>query len=268
MKKLDGLYLIILAAAIVLQISLGDIPADFFAFPVNAAILAALACALAVLYREKPSLAFARWLASGRTSILMLSTLALACIILGLVTQRPEDSFAGLRNIKATWWFVDILLWLIANLIAVLLTRKFRLRFFLNHAGLALALSGMMLGSPDESSEAVAVYRADTGSGMTMTSFKAEYSLNGMPSDYEARLRIDGRDVTIKVNHPYARTVFDDVYLVDYDRSRPEPAYCIVETVHQPWKSVIWLGIVMMMLGAVLLFAQGVSPHKEKEERI
>ena len=42
----------------------------------------------------------------------------------------------------------------------------------------------------------------------------------------------------------------------------------MVETVHQPWKSVIWLGIVMMMLGAVLLFAQGVSTHKVKEERI
>ena len=81
---------------------------------------------------------------------------------------------------------------------------------------------------------------------------------SGGVRNYMADVVVDDVETRIRVNHPYGRTLSEDIYLVSYDRSGGEPQYCVLEIVRQPWKYVMWTGIVMMMAGAVLLFARGV----------
>jgi hypothetical protein len=97
--------------------------------------------------------------------------------------------------------------------------------------------------------------------------FTVAYNLDGMPDSYEVRLMVDDEEVSLRVNEPYALSLVDDLYLVDYEHvSEGETVgYCILEIVRQPWKYMQWVGICMMMLGSVLLFAQGV-PLSERRK--
>ena len=67
------------------------------------------------------------------------------------------------------------------------------------------------------------------------------------------------------MNHPYRLSWAEDIYLISYDRESIVPQYCVVEIVRQPWKYLIWMGIVMMMAGSALMFLQGA---KKKEDRL
>ena len=81
---------------------------------------------------------------------------------------------------------------------------------------------------------------------------------NGSPSEYRALMDIDGREVTLKVNHPYSRRLGEDIYLIGYDVSAgAESRYCVIQIVKDPWKYGVVSGIVMMLLGALLLFING-----------
>ena len=83
----------------------------------------------------------------------------------------------------------------------------------------------------------------------------------------KCKMMVDDDEVSLRVNEPYALSLVDDLYLVDYEHvSEGETVgYCILEIVRQPWKYMQWVGICMMMLGSVLLFAQGV-PLSERRK--
>ena len=249
-----------LALAFVIQAVCGDFPEEVFAFPVNAAVLFFSVVLLVVLHREKPSSGLCRYLASARTSLILFVCLALSCLILGLSSQTGGD-LLGFRHVKYSWWFVYLMTAFMANILMVLITRPFRLRFLLNHLGLFLALAGSFAGSPDKSSVKMKL-TTDPTADMYLTDFRVEYSPNGVPSDFQAEIVVDSKNASLKVNHPYPRTPFVDIYLLDYDKTSQKPAYCIVELVKQPWKYVVWTGVVMMMCGAALLFIQGVNKER------
>lgn len=277
MRKSARILAVYLICAAALQLAFGDFPVAAFAFPVNAAVLFAAAAGLWVLFREKPSCTLSSWLISGNTSILLLSALAVSCLVLGLVRQDPAGAesshgFLGMRNIVRTWWFIAIIIALMANLFMVIISRKTDLRFLLNHAGVLLALAGGFAGASDSSVMRAAVYRDKPSREafrmdgtpevleyeLSMSGFTVEDDGSGGVRNYMADVVVDGVETRIRVNHPYGRTLSEDIYLVSYDRSGGEPQYCVLEIVRQPWKYVMWTGIVMMMAGAVLLFARGV----------
>jgi hypothetical protein len=69
---------------------------------------------------------------------------------------------------------------------------------------------------------------------------------------------VDSKNVTLRVNHPYNRTLSETIYLISYDGERPTDArYCILEVVREPWRWVTVAGIVMLIAGAILMFIQG-----------
>ena len=147
-------------------------------------------------------------------------------------------------------------------------------RFVLNHLGLFIALSAGFFGSADES-----VLRCIVGKGETVTTgfdrygreralghslCLEEFSIylrpDGSPRNFESRVTVDGKITGISVNHPYAAGFGTDVYLVDYDKNSND--VCVFEIVRQPWKYLEWVGIVMMMAGAALMFVQGAAKRR------
>lgn len=272
MKRSVLIVLTIFITGLLIQAIAGYFPAEAFAFPINAAVLFAALAGLWVLWREKPGGAVCRWLASGNASIALIAAFLICCLILGMKMQHADAvSFPGFGNVRRTWWFILISIALMANLFVVILSRRKKgIRFILNHIGVLVALIGCFFGAPDHtvsraivSGEAVHEAVGENGeivplpAAMKLDGFNVELDQRGNVRNYRALIDVDGKKVELRVNHPYRISMSEDVYLTSYDRDNPEPQYCIVEVVRQPWKYLIWAGIVMMMAGGILMFARG-----------
>lgn len=262
----------IFITGLLIQAFAGYFPAEAFAFPVNAAVLFAALAGLWVLWREKPGGAICGWLASGNTSIALISAFLGCCIILGLTRQDAgAASFPGFGNVRRTWWFMLISIALMANLFVVILSRRKKgIRFILNHIGVLVALIGCFFGAPDHIVSRAMVSRdvvreavGENGevvplpAAMSLDDFNVEHDSRGNVRNYRAVIDVDGKKAELRVNHPYRISISEDLYLTSYDRDNPEPQYCIVEVVRQPWKYIVWAGIVMMMAGSILMFVRG-----------
>ena len=272
MKRSVLIVLTIFITGLLIQAFAGYFPAEAFAFPINAAVLFAALAGLWVLWREKPGGAVCRWLASGNASIALIAAFLICCLILGMKMQDADAaSFPGFGNVRRTWWFILISIALMANLFVVILSRRKKgIRFILNHIGVLVALIGCFFGAPDHtgsraivSREAVHEAVGENGeivplpAAMKLDGFNVELVQRGNVRNYRALIDVDGKKVELRVNHPYRISMSEDVYLTSYDRDNLEPQYCIVEVVRQPWKYLIWAGIVMMMAGGILMFARG-----------
>ena len=272
MKRSVLIVLTIFITGLLIQAFAGYFPAEAFAFPINVAVLFAALAGLWVLWREKPGGAVCRWLASGNASIALIAAFLICCLILGMKMQHADAvSFPGFGNVRRTWWFILISIALMANLFMVILSRRKKgIRFILNHIGVLVALIGCFFGAPDHtvsraivSGEAVHEAVGENGeivplpAAMKLDGFNVELDQRGNVRNYMALIDVDGKKVELRVNHPYRISMSEDVYLTSYDRDNPEPQYCIVEVVRQPWKYLIWAGIVMMMAGGILMFARG-----------
>ncbi|MGN0007875.1 MAG: cytochrome c biogenesis protein ResB [Alistipes sp.] len=259
------------AVAAICQLSIPDsFDAAFFAFPVNVALLLLCGAVLWVLCRENPNAALTVALSAPSATFLLISVAVATCLVLGLTSWLKP----------ASWWFFFVFAALIAHLSIVTFRglrsgKPNRLRFVLNHAGLLLALVGGFVGSADAGQWRLRVadggvtseaFAKDGGAirlqhEIGMERFAVEYYADGNPADYQAHLTIDGKPVAVKVNRPYSLSAFDNLYLVDYEHvpAGERVGYCTLEIVRQPWKYLLWTGIVMMLAGSVLLFAQKVS---------
>ena len=272
MKRSVLIVLTIFITGLLIQAFAGYFPAEAFAFPINVAVLFAALAGLWVLWREKPGGAVCRWLASGNASIALIAAFLICCLILGMKMQHADAvSFPGFGNVRRTWWFILISIALMANLFVVILSRRKKgIRFILNHIGVLVALIGCFFGAPDHtvsraivSGEAVHEAVGENGeivplpAAMKLDGFNVELDQRGNVRNYMALIDVDGKKVELRVNHPYRISISEDVYLTSYDRDNPEPQYCSVEVVRQPWKYLIWAGIVMMMAGGILMFARG-----------
>ncbi|MGN0201790.1 MAG: cytochrome c biogenesis protein ResB [Candidatus Cryptobacteroides sp.] len=280
MKKSILIVSSIFLAGLLIQACAGYFPVDALAFPLNAALLFAFLAGLLVLYREKADGAFCRWLASGKASIALIAAFLGCCILLGLCVQKADAaSFPGLGNVCRTWWFIFISIALTANLFLVIVSRRGKgVRFLLNHLGLLFVLAGCFFGAPDHQVSRAAVSeepvreavgedgrRVALPCAISLDSFEVELDRNGNVRNYRGILDLEGKKAELRVNHPFRLSFSEDLYLTGYDRSGESPRYCIVEIVRQPWKYLIWAGIVMMMAGSVLMFVQGTAGKKEKK---
>ena len=95
-----------------------------------------------------------------------------------------------------------------------------------------------------------------------LDNFRTETYENGVPSMYEASVRIGGDEVNLRVNHPYPMTMAEDVYLVSAGK---DGRSCMIQIVRDPWKYGTVAGILLMLAGAFLLFAGG--PRRRRNER-
>lgn len=259
------------AAAVIVQAAAGDFPSGFFEFPVNAAVMLLWIAVLWVLFREKRDSAFMKLMLSMETTLSLIGLFIAACLAQGFSASRLTGS----------WWFIAILLAFLSHIFVVLLRgmshpRPRKLRFFLNHAGLFLALAGGLFGSPDTMDwRTLAVIDRPSREAYDMaghqTALDHEFQLvdrdmesyvNGAPKSYRATVRIDGeKDAVLEVNHPYRLSWKDDLYLSGFN-----PQGCILQVVRHPWKYIEAAGILMLLSGAVLVFLQGPA-GKERKRR-
>ena len=260
-----------LGVSAIVQAIVGAFPLSIVRFPLNVILMALWLVLLVELYRRRDRSKVAQVLLSQAATVISLVLMAAVGIVLGL--QREPASTA--------WPTVVAVLFVLSHLTLVTLrgwrnATGVRWRFVVNHAGLWLALVAGFWGAPDREQVRAMVIRevptreAYDMSGRTTTldcelqlvDFKIDYYAEGQPSMYEAVVSVDGESATLRVNHPHNRTWSEMIYLVSYEVESPDRArYCVVEVVREPWRWLSVVGIVMLIAGAVLMFARG--PRKE-----
>lgn len=169
-------------------------------------------------------------------------------------------------------FFILVLLYLQTVLLCVLLrgwktpSGHIRFHFVLHHAGLLIAIGSAFWGSPDNQELRMALTEGETSrtayqmngkaytleDEISLVSIECEKYEDGRPMQYTATVSIDNQSHEIKVNHPLSRGISEDVYLAS-----AEEDYCILQIVREPWKYFALAGIIMMIVGAVLLFIKG-----------
>lgn len=258
---------IIVAIALILQSTVGDVPLAIFAFPLNIAIIALWLAIVGILYKNRSNLAVAKSLLSIRATWLSLGSMVATGVYLGL--EREPSS---------TSWFVVVgILFTLTHLLLITLRGwrtpgGIRWRFTLLHVGLIVALGAGFWGAPDREQLRMALVEnkpTETAyhiNGMatrldhtiTLRSLNAEYNESGMPTYFDATLEIENELVTLRVNHPHNRTLSEKIYLVSVGQSPDNGSpYCVVEIVREPWQWLSLTGIVMLLVGAVMLFIRG-----------
>lgn len=236
-----------------------------FAFPVNAAILAAILGLSYVLNREKGGSAFVRTAASGRTSVVLMAVFALCCLVIAFF---PKTEF------MRSWIFNIVLVCISINLfLAVLRYRgSHKIRFYLNHIGLLVVFASLSFGSADMIRLRTAVEIGETvetaydrdgrphsiGYPVTLDSFDAGIGEGDARESFSAAVTADGVRRILRVNRPYVKSWKENIYLYGYDRQAgKDSSYCILEFVIQPWKYLTFAGLIMVMAGSVLLLSGG-----------
>ena len=271
---LRGVFIVgaVVALSFLAEVCLGSFPVGIFRYPLNVLVLALWMMLMTMLYRGRANSACARFMLSREATWLSLAMVVAIGITLGL--QRDPSSSA--------WPAVCSLLFVQSHLLLVVLRgwrnkKGIRWRFCLTHIGLLLALGSGFWGAPDREQLRTPVHRFPSSEAYTMEGeprrlpytlelkdFRIEQSENGTPTHYEAQVMVDDTVVTLRVNHPYARTISEKIYLVSFPTSPSGERYAIVEIVSEPWQWLSATGILMLLVGAMLLFIQG--PFKLKIE--
>lgn len=263
---------VVIALSYIVEVCLGSFPVSIFRFPLNILVMALWMVLLTMMYRGRAGSACARFMLSREATWLALGMVVAIGITLGL--QRKPSSTA--------WPVVAALLFVQSHLLLVILRGwrnkgGIRWRFCMTHIGLFLALGAGYWGAPDREQWRTPVHPYPSNEAFTMEGeprvlpytlelkdFVVEHAENGTPTHYEAQVMVDGTMVTLRVNHPYARTMSEKIYLVSFSTSTQGERYAIVEIVREPWQWLSAMGIIMLIAGAMLLFIQG--PRKLKIE--
>ena len=243
---------------------------SFFSFPLNLILALLWIIAVAMSIRHARDSKAVRFMFSPAATLLAIGFFSIACLVIGLTGNRE-----WIHSIP----FITVYIFLMTILLFVVLrgwrvNGVVRWRFILNHVGLLIVLSSAFFGAPDSETLRVQAfkdvpvqeaYRMDgkrvwMSHEIELKDFNVGYYENGTPSAYEAEVAVDGKNVLIKVNHPYSMGLSEDLYLSSYDPEAGE--YCILQLVREPWKYPALGGIIMMLSGALLLFIQG--PRKKK----
>lgn len=242
-----------------------EVPIDIFRFPLNILVVILWLALVGTMYRSWRHSAVVRFMLSRQATWLSLALMAIIGIALGL--ERDPSTTA--------WPVIVSLFFVLSHLCFVILrgwrnAKGIRWRFCLTHVGLLMALGSGFWGAPDREQLRMAVHRYPCNEAYTMGgelkptpysmelwSFCMKHSNNGAPTHYEAEIMVDGKKAMLMVNHPYNRTLAEKIYLVSFGKTLMGESYAVVEIVKEPWQWMTATGIIMLIVGAVLLFIQG-----------
>ena len=266
-------------AGLALQLSVGSVVWEAFAWPANGIVLAGFLAIIALVFLLRKKVYAFQFVGTYQAAIpAMVYALALT-IIMGLTRQQVGGTW--LNNMLSFWPFVLVYVYIATILGVVTLKRMLKLRqsrsireiaFLLNHLGLFLALTTATLGNADMQRVKMICgvgepeWRALAQSGtvkempiaIELKKFIMETYDDGKPKRFASEIQIltkTGKNIetTVDVNKPFEVDGWK-IYQYGYDTQMgPQSQISIFELVSDPWMPWVYAGIYMMLAGAVLL---------------
>ena len=283
-----GLILI----GLVLQLCVGPVAWAAIAWPVNAFVFGGLLALITVAFLLRKRIYAVRFLGTYMAAIPTLVYAVVLTIIMGLTRQDSDGVW--LNDMLSFWPFVLIYVLMAVVIVLVILRRLMHLNcwrrdipFLLNHVGLFLAMTTATLGNADMqrlkmvAAIGVPEWRAVAPNGaiqrMPMTielkRFIMETYDDGSPKRYASEVLIrktsgETVETTIDVNRPVEIEGWR-IYQYGYDTEMGAQSHIsILELVSDPWLPFVYVGIYMMLGGAVCLFIFGGRRGKTTSEVI
>ena len=278
-------------AGLMLQLSVGPVVWEAFAWPTNGIVLAGfLAIIIGMFLLRKRVYAF-RFIGTYQAAIPTLMYAVAMTIIMGLTRQRagglsPEMAVDGtwLNNMLTFWPFVLVYVYMAVILGMVVLQSLLTIRrspftihySLLSHLGLFLTMAAATLGNADMQRLKMITgigqpeWRALTQEGairempmaIELRQFIMETYDDGSPKRFASKIQIlteSGKNIetTVDVNKPVEVEGWK-IYQYGYDTQMGAMSQTsILELVRDPWLPLVYTGIYMMLGGAVCMFVFG-----------
>ena len=271
----------LILVGLMLQLSVGPVVWEAFAWPANGIVLAGFLTVIAAMYLLHKKVYAFRFVGSYQAALPALVYAVVLTIIMGLTRQTANGRW--LNNMLVFWPFVLIYVYVALILGEVILRRVTHLTswrrdipFLLNHLGLFLAMTTATLGNSDmQRLRMVAMvgepeWRALTQEGVVremplaieLKQFIMETYDDGSPKRFASEIQIltkSGKNIeaTVDVNKPVEVEGWK-IYQYGYDTQMgARSQISILELVSDPWLPLVYTGIYMMLAGAVCMFVLG-----------
>ena len=275
----------LMLVGLLLQLIVGPVEWEVFAWPVNGVIMAALLLLIAAMYGLRKSVYAFQFIGTYQAAIPTMVYAVALTIVMGLTRQTGHGSWL---NSMLTFWPFVLIYALVAVILGLVVLRQVRswaavgfaiakFRFsLLFHLGLFVAMTTATLGNADMQRVKMVVskeqpeWRAldERGNvhemplGIQLKKFVMETYEDGSPRRYASEILIQTKkgeptEATVDVNKP-VETGGWKIYQYGYDTQMgAQSAISILELVSDPWLPAVYTGIYMMLAGAVCMFVLG-----------
>ena len=277
----------LLVTGLLLQWVLGPVEWGLLAWPVNLILLILLVLVIIVLYALRRKVYVFEWMMHSGAAVPCLSYAAALTILMGLLPQIKGTDVPWLSQMLRFWPFVLIWTWmmLISALAALNHLLRWKVKeipFLLNHLGVVIAIVAATLGNADIRKLQMTVFTGETewralddagmvhepGLAIELHQFTMEEYPDHTPKRFASDISVyteDGKNVrsTVEVNKPLKVNGWK-IYQYGYDvRYGAESPYSVFQLVQDPWIFWVYLGIFMMIAGALcLMFFMAPKPMK------
>lgn len=288
-------------AGVLLEMSSGPVVWSAFAWPVNIIVLTALVGILVLMHLLRKRVYAFRFLSTLSAAIPAIATALLLTIIMGLTRQTVNGRwFNGMLTFwpfVLAYVYISVIVGLTTLRRLSRIVSAFRrthsegsaapalrlsdLAFVLNHAGLFLALTCATLGNADMrrlkmiTTAGSVEWRGVDNDGILhdlpvaieLERFIMETFDDGSPRRFASDIHVltkRGSDfkATVDVNHPVKADGWK-IYQYGYDTlAGADSKISILELVRDPWLPYVYVGIFMMLAGAlIMLFGKNPTPQ-------
>ena len=275
----------LIIAGLALQLSVGSVNWDAFAWPVNGIALAAFILLTAASFLLRKKLHICQFIGTYQAAVPAMVCAVILTIIMGLTRQKTGGSW--FNDMLSFWPFVLIYVYIDLILGVIILRRLLHFKnwkrdipFLLNHLGLFLALTTATLGNADMQRVKMITtigeseWRALDDKGVVkemdfsvkLKKFIMETYDDGSPKRFASEILIQSKsgknyEATVDVNKPYEVDGWK-IYQYGYDTQMgTQSRISILELVSDPWLPLVYTGIYMMLAGAVCMFVLGGRKH-------
>ena len=268
---------------LMLELSIGPVVWEAFAWPVNGIVLAGFLALIAVIFLLRKRVYAFRFIGTYQAAIPAMVYAILLTIIMGLTRQTENGTW--LNNMLVFWPFVLIYVYMAVILGVTILRRLTNIPFLLNHLGLFIAMTTATLGNADMQRLKMITmvgepeWRAMAQNGairempltIELKQFIMETYDDGSPKRFASEIQIQTKsgkkiETTVDVNKPVEVDGWK-IYQYGYDtKMGAKSQISILELVSDPWLPLVYTGIYMMLAGAVCMFLKG-KKVKSKMER-
>ena len=271
----------LIIVGLALELSVGPVAWEAFAWPINGFVLAGFLAIIALIFLLRKKLYACRFIGTYQAAIPTLVYAVVLTIIMGLTRQKTNGTW--LNDMLSFWPFVLMYVYMAVILGVVILRRLVHLTswrrdipFLLNHLGLFIAMTTATLGNADiQRLKMITVtgeseWRALTQEGavremplaIELKRFIMETYDDGSPKRFASEIQIltkSGKNIqtTVDVNKPVEVEGWK-IYQYGYDTQMgAKSQISILELVSDPWLPLVYTGIYMMLAGAVCMFIIG-----------
>jgi len=271
----------LIIAGLALELSVGPVEWEAFAWPVNGIVLAGFLFMIATMFLLRKKVYAFQFIGTYQAAIPAMVYAVVLTIIMGLTRQQAGGRW--LNDMLSFWPFVLIYVYIAVILGVIILQRLLHLHswkrdvpFLLNHLGLFLALTTATLGNADMQRVKMICaidepeWRAMTTDGriiempiaIELKKFIMETYDDGSPKRFASDIQIVTKtfkyiETVVDVNKPYEVDGWK-IYQYGYDTQMgAQSQISIFEVVSDPWLPLVYTGIYMMLAGAVCMFVIG-----------